>query len=168
MIKIRQASVPGDLVHIEKSVREYLDWVSDQLHDFKIETADVDAMMTRTMQQLDQYLPPEGALLLAYQHNVPAGIIFLKKIRADICEIKRMYVAPEFRGCGIGHALLDRIFEEARSAGYARIFLDSVSFMRHAQALYRSRGFVEIDQYPESEMRDVLRNHLTFMGLELN
>lgn len=152
---------------IEKSVREYLDWVFDRLRDFKIETADVDAMLIRTMQELDQYLPPEGRLLLAYQQIVPAGVIFLKKIRADTCEIKRMYVAPEFRGCGIGQALLDRIIEEAWSAGYARILLDSVMFMQRAQELYRSRGFVEIEQYPESEMKDPLHKHLTYMGLEL-
>lgn len=154
-------------MHIEKSVREYLNWVSDRLRDFKIETADVDAMMTRTMQELDQYLPPEGRLLLAFQLNVSAGVIFLKKIRADTCEIKRMYVAPEFRGYGIGQALLDRIIEEARSTGYARVLLDSVAFMQQAQALYRSRGFVEVDQYPESEMKDPLHSHLTYMGLEL-
>ena len=167
MVKIIQASVPGDLEHIEKLVGEYLNWVNDQLRDSDIDTADVDAMMSRTMKELILYIPPQGRLLLAYEQEVPVGVIFLKRIRADACEIKRMYVAPRFRGCGIGLALLDRIIEEARLAGYARVLLDSVSFMHQAQALYRSRGFAEIDQYPESEMKGPLGSHLTYMGLEL-
>ena len=167
MLIIKQADVVEDVELIQKLLREYLDWLSKELDAASIEEAEVDAMMTRTMQGLPAYTPPEGRLLLAYSQGKPAGIVFLKKIRARACEVKRMYVPPEFRGQGVGRVLLDHVIEEARNAGYSHIFLDSASFMQQAQSLYRSRGFVDTDQYPESEMKDPMRDHLVYMCLTL-
>jgi drug/metabolite transporter (DMT)-like permease len=62
-------------------------------------------------------------------------------------EIKRMYVVPDARGRGIGAQLLARLEDEARRLGYGRLRLDTASKLTEAQALYRSAGYEEVDDY---------------------
>ncbi len=94
------------------------------------------------------YAPPRGRLLLAYVAAVAAGCVALHPLEADVCEMKRLYVRPQFRGLGIGRALVDRILAEARAAGYSRMRLDTVApIMRDAVRMYRALGFGEIAPY---------------------
>jgi GNAT superfamily N-acetyltransferase len=96
------------------------------------------------MLELEKFSPPHGRLLLAEYEGQVAGLTCMRRIRESIGEIKRMYVRPEFRGKGIGRALLERLVDEAREIGYPRIRLDSARFMEEAHSLYRSTGFQEI------------------------
>jgi putative acetyltransferase len=94
------------------------------------------------------YAPPSGRLLLAQCEGRSAGCIALRQLETRICEMKRLYVRPEYRGKGIGKLLVDGIIAEARAIGYERMRLDTVtSSMQDAIALYRRRGFREIDPY---------------------
>ena len=95
----------------------------------------------------DIYMPPEGALLLAIQGEVPAGCVGLRKIDSRRSEMKRLYVRPQFRGKGIGKALCRRIILKGRQLGYREMLLDTLSTMVNAQALYRSHGFRETVPY---------------------
>lgn len=96
------------------------------------------------------------------------GIACLKKLRENVCEIKRLYVQPVSRGMGLGKLLLEKLIEHAKDCGYTRIFLDSDPYMENAHAMYRSLGFVEIPPYPEAEMsgNDYVQ-HMVFMELVL-
>jgi GNAT superfamily N-acetyltransferase len=78
-----------------------------------------------------------------------------------------MYVRPEFRGLGIGRALLEALIVEAREIGYSMLRLDSASFMKVAHSLYRSTGFQEIEPYPESEVPPEYQAHIVFMEKRL-
>src|ERR1700727_12899 len=69
------------------------------------------------------YAPPEGRLLLAEYEGQLAGCVALHKFENEICEMKRLYLRPAFRGRGIGGSLADKIIREARSAGYKRMRL---------------------------------------------
>jgi putative acetyltransferase len=97
------------------------------------------------------YAPPEGRLLLAEYEGQLAGCVALHKIAAqseDVCEMKRLYLRPQFRGKGLGRVLADRIIAEARTIGYRRMRLDTVEpVMKDAVAMYRKRGFKEIAPY---------------------
>jgi putative acetyltransferase len=103
------------------------------------------------------YAPPSGRLLLAEVEGQLAGCVALHKLGNQICEMKRLYLRPEFRGKGAGRALADAIVAEARSIGYERIRLDTVEpVMKDAVAMYRRIGFQEIAPYCENPMPGAL------------
>lgn len=94
------------------------------------------------------YSPPEGRLLLAEYEGQLAGCVALHKLEDSICEMKRLYLRPQFRGKGLGRVLADRIIAEARQIGYRRMRLDTVEpVMKDAVAMYRRIGFREISPY---------------------
>ncbi len=94
------------------------------------------------------YAPPLGALLIAEHGGVAIGCVGLKPLDPpDVCEMKRLFVRPEGRGLGAGHALVDHVLRAARDAGYRVMRLDTMPSMHDAQRLYRAIGFHEIPAY---------------------
>lgn len=93
------------------------------------------------------YSPPSGRLLLVEYEKKIAGCIALRKIDNRTCEMKRLYVKPEFRGLKIGKTLAEKIFEEARIIGYKKMRLDTLPQMLEAINMYKSLGFKEIEPY---------------------
>lgn len=96
-----------------------------------------------------KYAPPDGRLLLARSANgAPIGCVALRPLDLPgCCEMKRLYVAPEGRGTGLGGRLVEAVIREAESAGYGEMRLDSLPSMGPAIALYRRRGFEEMTPY---------------------
>jgi len=95
----------------------------------------------------------------------PAGCVALKKIEDHSCEMKRMFVYPEFHGKGIGYALAKAIIDEAKKIGYSSMKLDTSIRQIEAQNLYQGFGFKNIEAY--YELPEMLRNWLVFMELKL-
>ncbi len=94
------------------------------------------------------YAPPHGRLFLASWNNEVAGCIALRKLEPSICEMKRLYLRPKFRGKRIGRTLTEFIISEARKIGYQKMRLDTIQAnMQEAVGLYRRLGFQEIEAY---------------------
>jgi GNAT superfamily N-acetyltransferase len=109
------------------------------------------------------YAPPDGRLLLAEYDGKLAACIALHKLGSGLCEMKRLYLRPQFRGKGLGRALAERIIAEARQIGYHRMRLDTVEpVMRDAVAMYRNLGFSEIAPYRPNPIAGAI-----YMELEL-
>lgn len=109
------------------------------------------------------YAPPAGRLLLATEDDQLAGCIALRKLRPGVCEMKRLFLRPAYRGDGRGRVLVQSLIKEARKLGYTQMRLDTLpGRMDKAIALYRSIGFVEIEPYYENPVKGA-----KFMELDL-
>ncbi|MGA2414244.1 MAG: GNAT family N-acetyltransferase [Candidatus Sulfotelmatobacter sp.] len=109
------------------------------------------------------YAPPEGRLMLGEYDGELAACGALHKLDSEICEMKRLYLRPNFRGKGLGRALAERIVAEARQMGYRRMRLDTVEpLMKDAVVMYRRLGFKEIEPYRANPIAGAM-----YMELEL-
>ena len=109
-----------------------------------------------------EYAPPDGCILMAYSGENVAGCVALRKLEDDICEMKRLYVRPGFRGLGIGESLSEKIIDEARRIGYKKMRLDTLPSMKEAVSIYKDLGFNVIPPYRFNPFDGAL-----FMELEL-
>jgi putative acetyltransferase len=90
-----------------------------------------------------------GAFLIVYREGAPVGCGALRLLDAETAELKRMYVAPAFRGTGLGRHLVTALEGEARSLGVRRLVLETGVRQLAALALYRATGFQAIPLYGE-------------------
>ncbi|UCC19735.1 MAG: GNAT family N-acetyltransferase [Promethearchaeota archaeon] len=100
------------------------------------------------------YIPPEGCILLAYFNEKLTGCVAVRKYEDDICEMKRLYVRPQYRRKNIGRNLSNTIIEKAKKMGYKSIRLDTLPFMKEAIMLYCNLGFEEIAPYRYNPFKD--------------
>jgi len=149
------AGTPEQIDQARELFQEYAAWLEIDLcfQNFDRELAQLPG----------DYAPPAGQLLLATKNDLIAGCIALRKIGEGVCEMKRLFVRPEFRGQGLGRRLAETIVQEARQIGYQRMRLDTLPpKMNDAIALYRSLGFKEIAPYYDNPVPGA-----KFMELEL-
>jgi len=110
-----------------------------------------------------EYAPPAGRLVLCRVDGSPAGGIALKPLGHGICEMKRLFVRPEFRSRGLGLKLAEHIIKEARQIGYTAMRLDTIAGkMQRAIDLYHFLGFREIPAYYHNPIPDAV-----YLELEL-
>ena len=109
------------------------------------------------LQNLDRvYGSPGGRFFLVRQGERTAGCVALRDLGGGICEMKRLFLRPGFRGNGLGRECAERIVRTARELGYRAMRLDTLPAMRSAIALYRSMGFAEIAPYTENPCEGAL------------
>ena len=104
------------------------------------------------------YGKPTGALLLAESGGKYVGAVGLRQIENQYtCEVKRMYIKPEYQGKGIGKMLMESVLEEAIIMKYKTIKVDTLGpKMPAAVGLYKSFGFKETTPYNYNPYEGVL------------
>lgn len=110
------------------------------------------------------YAPPAGALLLARAGADTVGCVGLRKLRDDICEMKRLYIRPDFRGRHFGRRMAEDIARRARELGYRTLVLDTLGTMEAAQGLYLSMGFKPATSYYVNPLPNVKYFSLDLQG----
>ena len=154
MLELLEVRSEKDLNEIRRLFEEYASSLEIRL-DFQGFDKELESLP-------GDYSPPEGCLLIALWQGQVAGCVGLRKFSEGICEMKRLYTKPEYRGLGIGRVLCEVIIERARKIGYQRMRLDTLPSMEAAKALYRSLGFDEIASYRYNPVEGT-----TFMELNL-
>jgi len=167
-IEIRPAKVLENPDQLKGLVHDYLDHEIRELRKVSGVALDTDELVSNTFDHIDEYLPPNGGLHLAIDTEQKLlGCVFLKMIRKDACEVKRLYVRPSARGMGLGRKLMESILKDARNLGAESVLLDTGIYDTAAQALYLKLGFRKIEYYPEGENDPLLQPYLVYMQLDI-
>ncbi|MFM9941735.1 MAG: GNAT family N-acetyltransferase [Hyphomicrobiaceae bacterium] len=149
-ISISPMRAPDDIASVRDLFTAYVDALGIDLsyQNFSAELATLPG----------KYAPPAGAILLARnQQGDTVGCVALRPLDTPgHCEMKRLYVRPEARGHDLGRRLAITIIACARTAGYARIVLDTFTSMQAARQLYATLGFREIAAYYDNPNSDVV------------
>ncbi|MEO1152382.1 MAG: GNAT family N-acetyltransferase [Pseudomonadota bacterium] len=131
---------------------EYLEIVVSTLHADGGPKVNADTMLAATLDHLEDYQPPQGRTTLVRDADGRLqASIFVRMIRSDVAEMKRLYVRPMAQRLGLGQRLTEKALDDARSMGAREIFLDTLAAFTPARRLYERLGFRYIDSYPESE-----------------
>jgi len=106
---------------------------------------------------LYKYSAPTGALFIAYHNATPVGCIALQALQeAQTCEMKRLYVVPEYRKLKIGDALVQALLLEAKTFGYLTMKLDTLDRLQAALKLYLKYGFETVTAYYDNPLPGVV------------
>ncbi len=148
MVIIRLADGPADIATARELFLEYAASLGFDLsfQDFEHELAGLPG----------DYAAPGGCILLAEDGGAAAGCVAVRSLGDDVCEMKRLYVRPDWRQHGAGRALAGAALREARARGYRRMRLDTVPGMDAAIALYRALGFRAIAPYRKNPIPGAL------------
>jgi ribosomal protein S18 acetylase RimI-like enzyme len=153
-MKICQATTPEQIALSRVLFEEYAGWLGIDL-SYQGFAAELDGLP-------GSYAPPRGRLLLALASGEAAGCVALRPLEGTICEMKRLFVRPAFRGQRIGRLLAERVVEDARAIGYRTMRLDTLPCMQAAIRLYEALGFVRCATYYQTPLQDTV-----FMELQL-
>ncbi|AKN33811.1 GNAT family acetyltransferase [Clostridium carboxidivorans P7] len=104
-----------------------------------------------------KYTKPNGEVLAAIsdEGNVVGCVAFHKHTNKR-CEMKRLYVKPNYRKLEIGRELIKDIIELASKDGFEEMVLDTLKPLKSAIHLYKKFGFQEIPAYYDNPMDDVI------------
>jgi putative acetyltransferase len=164
VISIGRPASADDFDEVRVLMREFVAWHHERhQEDAHLIDAyfDAAAFEDELAHLADRYTQPDGDLLLARCDGRSAGCVALRRLDAQACEMKRMYVEPRFHGSGVGRALGEELLAVAKVLGYTVMRLDTSKRQAEAQNLYRKLGFREIAPY--SDLPQPLTDWLVFM-----
>jgi len=104
----------------------------------------------------DKYGKPGGRIYVLHVDGQTAGCIGLRRIDNEYCEMKRLYVRPNYRGAKLGERLVGQILADARAEGYRFMRLDTLPPLKSAIRMYRSLGFYDIEKYYDCVVPDTI------------
>lgn len=145
---VKIVSAYEDIENVKILFREYVNMLGINL-DFQDFENELNTLPGK-------YSSPKGRIYIAYYNDKLAGCIALRSFEKNSCEMKRLFVRPEFRGHNIGGLLVDKIISDAKEIGYEFMFLDTLTSLKSAVSLYKKKGFQEVNPYYDNPLDDVL------------
>ncbi len=148
-----RATLPEQIETVRILLREYAAYLNQSLGE---EHICLDEYEKELASLPGVYSEPRGVILLAVADDKPAGCAALKPLKPTraiepgeaACEMKRLWVRPEFRGQSVGMVLAEGLIEHARGLGYTAMYLDTVpDAMRSANRIYQKLGFERVERY---------------------
>ncbi|MHC4398832.1 MAG: GNAT family N-acetyltransferase [Planctomycetota bacterium] len=147
-MKIIPAESPGEIEEVRRLFREYEAFLG------------VDLCFQRFEEELaglpGKYAPPGGALMIGSTEDKVVGCVAIRELGDGVCEMKRLFVRPEFRGRGFGRKLASGAVNVARQIGYSLMRLDTLDRLTEAIRLYKSLGFRQTEPYYENPLPGVV------------
>lgn len=150
MLDIQKVTTEGPALESIKSLfKAYLGELNEDLC-FQSFDSEID-------NPLYKYSAPVGALFIAFYNGVPVGCIALQPLQEpQTCEMKRLYVDPEYRNLKIGDALVKTLLQEAQTLGYTTMKLDTLERLQAAINLYLKFGFETVTAYYDNPLLSVV------------
>lgn len=174
MASIRLAQFDADAKVVRTLMREYAQFLNSSVGG---EHICVESLEEELAGLPGSYAEPDGAVLLAFEGDAPAGCVALKPLelaqaahaQERACEMKRLWVRPAQQGTGLGRRLAEKIMETARKRGYTAMYLDTMpESMRAAYRLYCAMGFTRVDRYNQNPvLRQTDSLEIAFLRREL-
>ena len=141
---ITEARWPDDRATVEALFREYIGSLTED-----ISFQNVDNELAGLP---GKYARPGGVVLIAWDGTDAAGAVAYRMVEPGVCEMKRLYVRPAFRGRDIGRELANELIDDAQARGYRTMLLDTLASMQSARALYRALGFRPVEAYYQNPL----------------
>ena len=148
---------------------ELITWIANQLREnYNFDPVanvgqEISEYVAAHLEDFTLLKPPNGIVYLLEVEGTIIGMGAIKKLKDDIGEIKRMYIQSSYRGRGYGKQLLNKLLEKGREFGFSTFRLETSKFMKTAQHIYSSYGFVKREEYPEVETPIALRQYQVYM-----
>jgi len=160
MVKVFPVSNSQELAIARQLFIEYQQWLNTDLcfQGFEKELASLPG----------KYAEPNGSILLAEHQGKIIGCVAVRQIKDDICEMKRLYVKPEFQGLLAGRLLAEAIIQKAKELGYKKMQLDTLQRLDRAIGLYEKLGFKEIKPYYDNPLDEVVYWELDLADTNVN
>ena len=158
MLRIQQITTEG--LEVNACINLFQEYANELNEDLCFQSFDAELK-----NPLKKYGLPLGSLLLAYWNNEPVGCVALTNITTNqhkeenvvlTCEMKRLYVKPQYRKYKIGEALVNEILLQAKQLNYTVMKLDTLERLQAAIQLYLKKGFVISNAYYENPLPNVV------------
>lgn len=151
MLEFRISKTDNDLKLYAEMYRAYLEYLGEIGHD-----CITNCKLPKVEEEVRGYDLINGGQIIALLNGKAVGCIGLEKIDENCCEMKRMFVLPEYQRQGIGRKLAEAIIAEAKKMGYKTMKLSTLHYLESAVHIYRSMGFYDIDPYYGDDYNDVI------------
>ncbi len=116
--------------------------------------------------EVEEMRPPRGMFIVARREGIPVGCGVLK-LHGAWAELKRMWVAPDARGLGVGRRMLLELEQRAIQNGASLIRLETNKTLVEAISLYRNTGYLEVRAFNSETYADHwFEKHLRGLGTE--
>ena len=146
-IPVTVRTVSADLPEVDALLDAYLD-------EREATFPSAQGSYSRKRTPAEEFTPPRGVFVVAYDGDTPVGCGGLRRIADDgddvRYEVKHVFVTPAGRGRGVATAVMDALEQAGAAFGATAVVLDTNDSLAAAGAMYRSRGYDRVEPFNDN------------------